>query len=453
MPEPRVSSDPGGISRRNFLRLGAAAAGAVAVPPLLAACGGGTSASSSSSAQKVSGSAKADLVLTTWNIPLDLVAYKKFAAEYQKTYPNVNIKVQVTPNGDFNQYLSTQLSGGNAPDIIRLTWQQIGRWAANGGLIPLDQYLPSGYGDAFGKTFWSAAQLGGKIHGIPQHTDTFGTYYNKAILAKVGATPPASLDKAWTWQEFLDLAREVKKATGKAALAYGFEGVNTAYRWLPFLYMHGGKLLEDDLKTPAIDSPEGVEAITWFQQLYNEGLIPKANTIKGSVTASVENSFTSGQVGLMIFGDWIMSDISKGLPQAKWDITYMPRDVSAASDLGGNLLAVSKSSKNPAVAADFIQFVCNQSNMANFCETDLFLPVRTSLIDQGLKFSSHQKQMQVFTQQAKTVPAPMAQVETSPNFAAINQVLADQLDLCWIGQQTPKETASKIAEGVKSAVS
>src|SRR6185437_8291214 len=115
-------------------------------------------------------------------------------------------------------------------------------------------------------------------------------YYRTEIMQSIGAKIPDSLDAAWSWDEFLDLAREVKKATGKAAVAYGFEGVNTAYRWLPFLYMHGGKLMEDDGKTPAIDSAEGVEAIAWFQQLYNEGLIPKSNTIKGSTTAAVENT-------------------------------------------------------------------------------------------------------------------------------------------------------------------
>jgi len=439
-----------GPSRRRLLGYGAAAAaGALAAPGLLSACG---DSGASASSQKAGPDAKADLVMTTWNIPADLVTYKKFAAEYTKTHPGVNIKVQVTPNGDFNQYLSTQLAGGNAPDIIRITWQGIGRWAQNGGLIALNDYLPKDYGSDFGSTFWKAAQLKGAVHGIPQHTDTFGTYYRKDVMAKVGATPPASLDDAWTWSEFLDLAREVKKATGKAAVAYGFEGVGTGYRWLPFLYMHGGKLLEDDLKTPAINSTEGVEAITWFRQLYDEGIIPKSNTIKGSVTASVENLFTSGDVGLMMWGDWIMGDIAKGLPQEQWDITYMPRDVSAASDLGGNLLSVSKTSKNPAVAADFIQFVCNADNMKYFCENDLFLPVRTSLSKAPLTFVSQSEQMGLFTQQATTVPAPMAAVETSPDFTAINQVLGDQLDLCFTGQQTPKETASKIADGIKSAV-
>jgi multiple sugar transport system substrate-binding protein len=435
------------LSRRQVLG-GALATGAVFGLPALAGCG-----SSSSKPQAASSDAKADLILSSWQIPADIVAYTKLAADYTKTHPNVTIKVQETPGGDFNQWFTTQLAGGNAPDIILITWQQIGRYADNGGVITLDEYLPADYGADFQDQFWKAAQLDGKVHGIPQHTDTFATYYNKAILKEVGATVPTSLDQAWNLDQFKALLVEVKKATGKYGMVYGFGGPNTAYRWLPFLYMMGGKLLEDDNKTPAINNDAGVKAIDWFASLYREGLIPAANSIKGANDAATIKSFSSGDVGLMIYGDWIMTDVSKAIDPSKWDITYMPKDVTAASDLGGNLLAVSKSCKNPAVAADFITFVCNSANMKSFCETDLFLPVRKSLPADSLTFTKQSAQMGVFVEQAPTIPPAMASVETLPAFNPIQTVLADQLDLCFTGQQDATATAKNISDGIKDAVS
>lgn len=59
--------------------------------------------------------------------------------------------------------------------------------------------------------------------------------------------------------------------------------------------------------------------------------------------------------------------------------------------------------------------------------------------------------MTLFAEQATTVPESMAKVQTSPNFNAINQVLADELDLCWTGQKTPAETARSIADGIRRA--
>ena len=69
-----------------------------------------------------------------------------------------------------------------------------------------------------------------------------------------------------------------------------------------------------------------------------------------------------------------------------------------------------------------------------------------------LDFAAQKEQMTLFSQQATTVPAAMAKVETLSNFAAINQALADQLDLCFTGQQSPKQTASNISDGIKNAV-
>jgi multiple sugar transport system substrate-binding protein len=434
------------ISRRSLFRYGAVAAGAIGAGSLLAACGGSGGAGAAAGPD-----ARADLVLSSWQIPVDIETYRKFAADYKATHPNVTITVQETPGGDFNQWFTTQLAGGSAPDIIRITWQQIGRYAQNNGVVALDDYLAPGFGDDFAPTFWSAAQLDGRVHGIPQHTDTFATFYRTDVFSKIGVTPPTGLDQAWTLEQFMDIAREVKKATGAYALSYGFGGVPTGYRWLPFLYMHGGRLVADDGVTPAIDSPEGVDALTWFQRLYTEGLISMSNTVKGSNDAATVNSFITGQAGMMIFGDWIMSDVGKGLPQEAWGVTYMPRGRSAASDLGGNLLAVSATCKNPAVAADFIQFVCNEQNMRYFCENDLFLPVRTSLTREPLAYKAQQKQMALFTEQATTVPQSMAKVQTSPKFNAMNQVLADELDLCWTGQKTPADTARSIADGIRNA--
>ena len=97
----------------------------------------------------------------------------------------------------------------------------------------------------------------GGVYGLPQHTDNFITFYRRDILEQIGVSPPGdSVDQAWNWAEFLDVAREVKRFTGAYGFSVGFGGANNAYRWLPFLYMHGGRLVEDDLVTrPSTTTP------------------------------------------------------------------------------------------------------------------------------------------------------------------------------------------------------
>jgi multiple sugar transport system substrate-binding protein len=432
------------MDRRSVLRLGGLGLAAAAAGPALAACGSDDDGGGS-------GGSGADLVLSTWNIPEDIKTYTKFAQDYMAAHQGVKIKVQVTPSGDFNQWFTTQLAANKAPDIIRMTYQTYGRYASNGALVKLDDDLPSGYSDGFVPSFWQAVKTDRGVFGLPQHTDTFATYYHKDIVEKAGVTPPTELDKAWTWDEFRDVARKVKSATGKYAFAYGFQGVNTAYRWLPILYMNGGKLLEDDLKTPAIDNDAGVAAIEFSRSWYADGLIPPSDTIKATQDGTADQLFTSKTVGMLIHGDWIMQNFGS-LPAGSWDATYMIRNVGAASDLGGNVLAVTRSAGNKKVAADFVAFICNEQNMKYFCEHDLFLPVRQSLLSQQLSFVSNAPVMQRFVQQAGTVPEAMVRVETNPKFDPINQTLADQLDLCFTGQQSAAQTAKNIADGVRRAL-
>jgi multiple sugar transport system substrate-binding protein len=63
-------------------------------------------------------------------------------------------------------------------------------------------------------------------------------------------------------------------------------------------------------------------------------------------------------------------------------------------------------------------------------------------------FASNASTMRRFVQHASTVPAPMVAVETSARFDAVNQVLGDELDLCFTGQQDAATTARKIHDGV-----
>ena len=56
-----------------------------------------------------------------------------------------------------------------------------------------------------------------------------------------------------------------------------------------------------------------------------------------------------------------------------------------ADDLGGTCVAVSRDSKMPDVAADFVKFLVNEENMRDFVNTSQFLPVRKSLVEGGVQ--------------------------------------------------------------------
>jgi multiple sugar transport system substrate-binding protein len=436
------------FTRRSFL----GAAAGVAVLPLLAACS--TGASTTNSKQKADTGPK-NLIFST---PTDAVAtialFQGFAGGFQSA--NKGSKVSVIENGagSFDQWFQAHLAAGNAPDVLRITPTQIGTYIANGGMLDISQYLPKGYSKDFNPTFWSQVSNDGeKVFGLPQCVDTTALYYRKSMLAKVGARIPKSPADAWSWDEFLTIAAEVKKLTGKYAFSFQWS-TGSGYYWLPILYQAGGALAKSDHKTPTMSTDEGIAALEFTKKWYSQGLVSPSNTLQGTVGDDATNLFTTGQAGMMINGDWKMTNVKAGgLADDDWDVTYYFKDKHTASLVGGTIIGVTRDAKNPEFSAQLAQWMVNKENMKKYCEQTLFLPARNSLAGAETQYSYRPEAVARFLEQAAAIPKSMYALQTSPNFAAMNNVLSQQIPLCFTGQQTSKETAANIDSGIKAALS
>ena len=383
------------------------------------------------------------LTLAVWGGQAEQDGFNAIIQKYQALHPNVTVRLEVSGNsGQVYQNVDTRLAGRQAPDLFRIQYQAFGRYASARALVDLTPYLDPETADAFGAAFWQATTYQGKHFAMPHHTDTFACYYNNDFLTKLDVSVPVSLDKSWSWAEFIRVARSVKN---KGLAPYGFAmawQVGAGYRWLPFLYQHGGQLLDAELKEPQINSQKGIETIAWTQSWFKEGLVPPSTYIKS--TEQTQNLFANGTIGLLLGGDWQIPFLSKTMTKWGWDVTYMPRDVGMASDLGGNCLAVTRDSKHPDIAADFLKFATNEENMRDFVTSAQFLPVRRALMQQDLKFAQRADAMKVFVTQATTIPPHLVRTVTMPTFSKINAGLTDELDLAFTSDQDAATTAKNI---------
>jgi hypothetical protein len=235
-----IAMDTPSMSRRRFLAVAGAAAGAVS----LAGCGGFSTGGDEAASDPDT------LRFTLWGSDPEVAAFKSLADAF-KQRENVTVEINNIPFGEVRQNVDAGLQSGRAPDLFRVTYNDLGVYGSQGVLLELDQYLPAGYADAFTPALWRAVTVNGKVIGIPHHTDTSMLLYNKDAMAAAGVRDvPTSPDDAWTQEEFLDVARRIK---GKAGTRYAF-GVNWqqagAYRWLNWVFQNGGRLLTPDLSAP-----------------------------------------------------------------------------------------------------------------------------------------------------------------------------------------------------------
>ena len=246
------------------------------------------------------------------------------------------------------------------------------------------------------------------------------------------------------------MARRIKKDGGLPYATAMIWQDGNAYRWLPFLYQHGGRVFGADWKTPEIGGNLGVETIAWTQSFFKEGLSPASTAVKSH--EQPQNMFANGTLGMYLGGDWHLSFLRDNA-QVPWNVTFMPRDVAMASDMGGNAIAISRDCKAPERAADFLQFLASEQSMREFAKDGALLPVRTALTRETLPYAYRPDAMSVFTEQATTIPENLAQTVGMPTWSRINQRMADQLDLAFTSGQAPEATAKNIDAAIRTIMS
>jgi multiple sugar transport system substrate-binding protein len=432
-------------SRRQFLGTAGAAAGAVG----LAACG--SSSPSSSKSTKVSG--PATVSFTTWASPAEETAFKQLVSDFEAAHKNIKVTLTVVPYGQFIQGIDARLQAGNAPDSFRVTYTNLGLYSAKNALLDMSPYLDSGFVGQFQPAYWSAISYKGKPYGVPHQTDTTCLLYNKDILDSAGVmTVPDTLASAWTWEEFLAVAKKVQAKLPARHYAFMYDWAQTgAFRWLSWLFQAGGNLLGTDLKTPAINSPAGVKTVEFTQGFFRDHLVPP-NTSTGNAVYP-DTLFPAKTIAMAFAGDFLLPGDIASTAKFPFGATFQPRDVHSSSDLGGNGIVATAQAKSPPATAEFLKYLVSRPAQEKFCVIAGELPTRKDLTGQPLPYTVRPDLMKLFVQQATVLTPFQVQQVTIPGFGSINTALATQLDAAFVSGQSAQTTVSNISSAVSTAVS
>lgn len=414
---------------------------------LLKAAGIGAGLAVAGSTRTASAQGSIALTMSAWGGKAETDGFNAIIAKYQAMHPNVSIKLEIMPFGQYYQQIDTRLAGRQAPDIFRVTYPHVGRYAMSKAVIDLSEHLDADYGKAFMPAVWKAASYKGRPYALPHHTDTFALFYNVDAFAQAGIEVPTKLDDAWTWARFTEVARTLKaKSIGNYPFAMHWQN-SSSHRWMIFLYQHGGRLLGPDMTTVEIDNAAGLETVAWTQSWFKEGLVPPSTSLKS--TEAVQNLFANGTIPMMLNGNWQIPFLNQQA-KFKWGVTYLPRDVAMADDLGGTCLAVSRDTKNRDVAVDFLKFLTAEESMREFVDIGQFLPVRNTLVNGGQTYKLRPDDMKVFVAQTTIIPDHLVSTITHPSWGKFAPRLADELDLAFTSGQAADLTVRNIAAHARS---
>ena len=296
----------------------------------------------------------------------------------------VRVRIVSTPSSTSERLaLYQQLLAAGADDIdvfqIDVIWPGI----LGAHFIDLQPYAKGAQAEHFA-TIVDNNTVGGRLVAMPWFTDAGLLYYRKDLLDKHGAKPPV------TWEELTATARQVMDAERKAGndRMWGFVWQGKAYEGLTcnaleWIDAFGGGTIIDAQGGITIDNPQAAQALTlaagWVGTISPTGVLNYSEEEARGV-------FQSGNAVFMRNWPyaWSLANSDDSPVRGRVGVTALPkggRTGKHSGTLGGWQLAVSRYSKQPALAADLVVYLASRAEQKRRAIEGAYQPTIAALYE------------------------------------------------------------------------
>jgi len=292
---------------------------------VLAAAGGcgqqksSSSSGTSSSTTKLSG----NLNIWAWGADEEAQARKDAIEVFIKEHPELKVTYTVIPTADqvWDQKASAALAAGTAGDVMQMSpdyygmntkyYEDLNPFVKKDG-INLEDVITPGLLDRY-------YDADGKLEGLPLHTNCFVMAYNKDMFDKFGVAYPK---EGWKISELADWGKKFVSGSGST------ETYAIAKHWVMdnlMVYAGGGTPYSDDLSTSNMGSDSIVQALTLYQKLIQEKIMPSDTAQK---TIPAETLFVSGKAAMYPMGGFEANQVINDAEENGINIAFtsMPCD-------------------------------------------------------------------------------------------------------------------------------
>jgi alpha-1,4-digalacturonate transport system substrate-binding protein len=401
---------------------------AAAVATLLAACapGGGDSAEEAAPQPQESADFRGKTLTYLYftDGPDEQATRNVMAAFEQETGAKVDL--QIVPFADLETSLRARLSGGDAPDVVRLA--DLGPFRDD--LLDLAPYVGEDYANQFIDGMVQAAQTeDGKLIAVPSDLTMNGPFANVDMFQRAGIELPTNEDP-WTWQELLANAEKAQQASGSEFM---FAMDKSGHRVSTVLSQYGTRLITDGKES--LDAQKAGEAIGLLTDLMKNGKMDKDFWLAaGSKYKGANEMFLAQATPVYLSGNWQVSQFATAA-QFNWRAIPNPCEEECGGFPGGKYMAALAQSDTPDLAAAFIEFSNSKERQATFAGEALFLPTRKDLIEEGgVTYPQRAEDMAAFLADVQRTPEENYGTATSPAFGVSARTLVDEMSKVVAGQ-------------------
>lgn len=375
-----------------------------------------------------------------------LKAIKAFEAQN----PGVSIKGEYMGYDGYVDKLGTQIGGNVEPDIMQIDWAWVSQFSKDGnGFYDLKAGKTMDL-NSFVNSAWKTGMVNGKLNAVPVSFTARVFLMNKTMWDKAGLPLPR------TWDELFAAGKVFEQKLGKDFYPMDGQLNDTLLMAQTYMWQKTGKpWIYPNQPKVAYTEAEALEWVRLYKRLVADHVVPPQQYRVSAGGGNPERPTEQ-------MPDWVSG---KFAGDYTWDSTFKPRlstppktmtfDVAPFLTMPGAkssgmigrpsmMLAVGKNSKNPEVAAKFVNWMLHSPEAANILGivrgVSMSTPYREQLVKNKAFTEMEMKAMKQIESTKIDTPSPIAEYNRMQSW------VREVFEKAVLGKVTEQEAAKLLVD-------
>lgn len=375
------------------------------------------------------------------------LAGERFSAQY--TEYDVTFEVTRYNYTDEKEQLLDKIGTEDAADIFYSGSWNVSAWADKGWLVPLDDMIDGELRADISERIWQQNSFDGKVYVMPFQQLHNTLVVNKTMMEQAGLDefiPEQDTVAHWSTEDFntvfAGLKASITDDTTYVMMMYA--GNNQGDSHIMTLLQAMGGSLYDENGNFAVNTPEGIAALTWLKSLDEQGYTPSgAENIE---FVDNMNLFYNGQLGIAMANLTNLWDFrNRGMEVFPVNFPSLDGSGYVVSTSNGLCVFDNGDEEKIKVAKDFIRYIDSDEELMKY--TLGTLPVNQSLMDQ---YEDEVWMLKAYNENSENLTT-IVRLDNL-NWQGVRDVFYLNIQDLLKGTKTPEEVAASIDETCNAAL-
>lgn len=363
---------------------------------------------------------------------------------FEKRNPEISVRWIDIPWEAMESKILTTVSAKTAPDVVNLNPNFASQLASRNAWLNLKSHVSPEVQRQYLPKIWQASTLGDVSFGIPWYLTTRITLYNKKLLSQANLTTPPK-----TFAELAEFAKIFHNKTGKYAMFVTFVPGDSG-EVLESLVQMGVQLVDEENKA-AFNTPNGVDAFSYWVDLYQNEVLPPEVLTQGHRHAI--DLYQSGQTALLSSGAESLTSIENNAPT-------IIKVSAAASQITGKTgkksvavmnLIIPRDTDKPDDGIKFALFVTNTENQLRFAKQANVFPSTVKGVKLYIEDLKQESDSTTLITQARKVSAMQLEdaevlIPSINNINKLQQIIYENLQAAMLKEKTVEQAVQDAAD-------